>query len=93
MTQKNFQHHLAKRIIALTADFETNEWASKMIGMAERSRGSHGMSVNDQGGSSSANWSTAMEYLVQPSEFANLRKGGTINNFRTPDLVLKNETG
>ncbi len=81
----NFQ----TKVFHQNADFETNEWASKMIGMAERSRGSHGVSMNDQGGSSNANWSTAMEYLVQPNAFANLRKGGTINNLEVDAIVYQ----
>ncbi len=81
----NFQ----TKIFHQNSDFETNEWSAKMIGMAEHSRASHGTSINDQGGSSSANWSSSMEYLVQPNEFSNLRKGGASNNLEVDAIIYQ----
>lgn len=73
--------NLQTQIWFSNADYQTNEWASKLIGQHWMTTGGYstGSSV-DQGGKTTTSGSEAVHYKILPETFTRLLRGGHPDN-------------
>lgn len=92
------------KVFHANSDPETNEWASRLIGRTRQLMANgnnsysaeeawaarNGASLFGPAPSTTAGFSEAYEYEVQPAEFTRLRTGGPANNWSVDAIVFQN---
>lgn len=81
--------NFATKIFHANGDYTTNQWAADTIGQAWTTTGGGGVSHNDGDPTINSNWTEALHYKVQPSEFTTLRKGGPANGNQVDAIVFQ----
>jgi hypothetical protein len=80
---------LQTKVFCANSDPRTNQWAADVIGKGFQSRFNSNINRNEEGhGAVSSGASESLEYLVQPSEFLTLKKGGPANDYLVEAYVL-----
>jgi hypothetical protein len=94
--------NLNTKVLCANGDPVTNDWASSLIGRSRQfmANGSTSQSAEDNltfgidwlssPGNTSAGFSEAFEWEVQPSEFTQLRTGGPENNWQVDAIFFQN---
>ena len=77
---KSFLGTLATKIFHANADYETNKYASELIGEAYRDEVTKGSSISESN-SISQSVVARLEKMVRPEEFVGLKTGSKRNNF------------
>jgi hypothetical protein len=84
---QSFLGTLATKIFHANADTQTNEYAARLIGRAERVRRSGGVSESENDSSQNINFNIENDFAVQPEAFALLENGGKSNNFEVEAIM------
>ncbi|MFD0894749.1 TraM recognition domain-containing protein [Luteolibacter ambystomatis] len=85
-----FLGNLQTKIFHANGDPQTNNWAADSIGRAKQIQASSGVAQGDrQGSSQNAGGAFAIEFIVQPQEFTELRTGGLENRGIVDSIIFQ----
>ena len=78
--------NLGTKFFHANSDVETNEYAAELIGKDLYWMGNQGTSIGDKATFSQGSSQNLM-HIIQPSEFAQMKTGGPINNYEIETIV------